>query len=104
MRTLLFTGKGGVGKTTVAAATALADVKAHHDSGRYDLLVVDCAPTAETLRLLALPDVLTRFMERAFPVGRQLVKTVRPMLTRVTTMPVADDAVLGALQRMWERL
>ena len=37
---------------------ALIDVKTHVESGNYDMLVVDCAPTAETLRLLALPEAL----------------------------------------------
>ena len=83
---------------------ALSDVKAHHESGRYDVLVVDCAPTAETLRLLALPDALTWYMERVFPVGRQLVRTVRPVLSRVTSLPVADDDVMSSVQHMWDRL
>ena len=37
---------------------ALAEVQDHYRSGSYDLLVVDCAPTAETLRLLSLPEAL----------------------------------------------
>ena len=83
---------------------ALADVKAHHDAGEYDLLVVDCAPTAETLRLLSLPDVLTWWMEKVFPVGRRLFGTLRPILSRATAMPLAGDDVLGAVQRIWDRL
>ena len=43
---------------------ALADIRAHAESGEYDVIVVDCAPTAETLRLLSLPDVLTWYMDR----------------------------------------
>ena len=41
---------------------ALADIKSHAASGDWDVLVVDCAPTAETIRLLSLPDVLTWYM------------------------------------------
>src|SRR3954452_20215369 len=37
---------------------ALADIKSHAQGGEFDVVVVDCAPTAETLRLLTLPDVL----------------------------------------------
>jgi arsenite-transporting ATPase len=83
---------------------ALADVKAHHESGRYDLLVVDCAPTAETLRLLSLPDALAWYMERVFPMGRRLVATVRPALSRLTAMPIADDGVMAAVARLWDGL
>ncbi len=50
---------------------ALIDVKTHVESGAYDVLIVDCAPTAETLRLLSLPDVMQWYIERIFPVERQ---------------------------------
>jgi arsenite-transporting ATPase len=66
--------------------------------------VVDCAPTAETLRLLSLPEVLSWYMEKMFPIGRRVAKVVRPMLTKVTSMPVADDAVFEAAARFYERL
>ena len=43
-------------------------------SGEWDVVVVDCAPTAETIRFLSLPDILARYMERLFPVGRRVNK------------------------------
>src|SRR5437762_1545034 len=46
---------------------SLTDVKHHVDSGRYDLLVVDCAPTAETLRLLSLPEAMNWYIDRIIP-------------------------------------
>ena len=66
---------------------ALADIKAFADSGDYDLVVVDCAPTAETLRLLSLPDVLGWYMQRVFPAQRNITRTIRPLLARVVNMP-----------------
>ena len=83
---------------------ALADIREHADSGRWDVLVVDCAPTAETIRLLSLPDVLDWYMERVFPVGRRINRVVSPVLGRVTRLPVADDHVFGATRRFYERL
>ena len=50
----------------------LVDIKAYADSGEWDVIVVDCAPTAETIRLLSLPDVLRWYMERVFPTSRRL--------------------------------
>ena len=64
---------------------SLTDVKRHVDSGRYDLLVIDCAPTAETLRLLSLPEAMNWYIERIFPVERRVVKTIRPLLSRLTS-------------------
>jgi arsenite-transporting ATPase len=83
---------------------ALTDVRAAARSGRYDLLVVDCAPTAETLRLLSLPEALNWYIERIFPIERRIVKTIRPLLSRVTSMPIADDKIFKAIESFHERL
>jgi arsenite-transporting ATPase len=83
---------------------SLTDVKRSAESGAYDLLVVDCAPTAETLRLLSLPDALGWYIERIFPVERRIVKAVRPLLSRVTSMPIADDKIFAAVERLHRTL
>jgi len=83
---------------------ALADIKQYADSGEWDVVVVDCAPTAETIRFLSLPDILARYMERLFPVGRRVNKLVSPVLSRVTSLPVAGDQVFAATSRFYERL
>ena len=83
---------------------ALADLADHADSGRWDAIVVDCAPTAETLRLLSLPDVLGWYVQRLFPVGRRLNKVVAPVLGRMTALPVAGDEVFTASQAVFDRL
>jgi arsenite-transporting ATPase len=82
----------------------LSDIKAFATSGEWDVIVVDCAPTAETIRFLSLPDVLSWYMERIFPVERKVVRAVRPLLSRVTTMPVAGDEVFAATRRFYDRL
>lgn len=83
---------------------SLVTVRDHVRSGEYDVVVVDCAPTAETLRLLSLPEVLSWYMEKMFPIGRRVAKVVRPVLNKVTSMPVADDKVFAAVQRFYDRL
>src|SRR2546425_5145999 len=83
---------------------SLTDVKRHVDSGRFDLLVIDCAPTAETLRLLSLPEVMNWYIERIFPVERRVVKTIRPLLSKLTSMPIADDRIFAAVERLHRNL
>src|SRR5207302_4947680 len=83
---------------------SLIDVKQHVESGKYDLLVVDCAPTAETLRLLSLPEIMNWYIERIFPVERRVVKTIRPLLTKLTSMPIADDRIFNAVERLHRNL
>ncbi|HET7482737.1 MAG TPA: TRC40/GET3/ArsA family transport-energizing ATPase [Actinomycetota bacterium] len=83
---------------------SLADVKRHHDEGPYDCVVVDCAPTGETLRLLSLPDILQWYMERIFPVERRVMGALRPVARRVTNLPLPDDSVYGAVRKFYDRL
>src|SRR5438874_3659990 len=83
---------------------ALIDVKNHVESGNYDVVVVDCAPTAETLRLLSLPEIMSWYIERIFPVERRVVRTIRPMLTKITSLPIAEDRVFGAVERLHRNL
>ncbi len=83
---------------------ALSDVKDHAASGQHDLLVVDCAPTAETLRLLSLPEILGWYMDKIFPVERKVVKAMRPVLTRVVSMPIAGEEVFDAAEGFYGRI
>ncbi|HUL86147.1 MAG TPA: ArsA family ATPase [Actinomycetota bacterium] len=83
---------------------ALIDVKTHVESGKYDCLIVDCAPTAETLRLLSLPEIMNWYIERIFPVERKVVKVVRPLVSRMTSLPIAGDQVFDAVERLHRNL
>src|SRR5712691_8662837 len=83
---------------------SLIDVKTHVEGGRYDVLVVDCAPTAETLRLLSLPEIMNWYIERIFPVERRVVKTIRPIVSKMTTLPIAGDPVFAAVERLHRNL
>jgi arsenite-transporting ATPase len=83
---------------------ALTDIVSVERSGDFDVLIVDCAPTAETIRLLSLPDVLSWYMDKAFPLGRRLTKSLGPVVARVASIPVAGDEVFGAADRLYNQL
>jgi arsenite-transporting ATPase len=83
---------------------ALLDLHERARSGRYDVIVVDCAPTAETLRLLSLPEVLGWYVERLLPVQRHLTRALRPAVSRVTSMPLPDDGVFASIRVLYDRL
>jgi len=83
---------------------SLASVRDHVESGDYDVIIVDCAPTAETLRLLSLPEVMSWYMDKMFPVGRRVARVVRPVISRVSSMPVADEQVFDSVARFYERI
>ena len=83
---------------------ALLELRLHALSGEWDVIVVDCAPTAETLRLLALPEALGWYMTRVFPVERRVVKALKPMLSRAAGVPMPGDSVFDAIQRLHDEL
>ncbi len=83
---------------------SLIDVQHYAASGDYDVIVVDCAPTAETLRLLSLPDALGWYMERIFPIERKIARVVRPVLGQMTSMPLPADALHGSVEKLYRNL
>jgi arsenite-transporting ATPase len=83
---------------------SLTDLRRYHEEGSFDAIVVDCAPTAETLRLLSLPEIARWYMERVFPIERRLVKAVRPLLQRVTSMPFAPERFYSTVEKLYRNL
>ena len=79
---------------------ALLELRTQVLSGEWDVVVVDCAPTAETLRLLALPEALGWYMDRVFPAERRIVKALRPVLSKAAKVPMPHDTVFDAIERL----
>ncbi|GAA4614108.1 ArsA family ATPase [Saccharopolyspora hordei] len=82
---------------------ALTEVHRLAASGLWDTVLVDCGPTAETLRLLALPESLAGYLERLFPAHR---RAVRGLLAGIAGSDQVQrwDAVADGLGRLAERL
>ncbi|HEX2194885.1 MAG TPA: ArsA family ATPase [Candidatus Limnocylindria bacterium] len=76
----------------------------HHDSGNYDVIVVDAAPTGETLRLLSLPEAAKWWMDKIEPIGRRISKLTGPIIQRVVGMPMPGDDVFNAGEDLFRRL
>jgi len=76
----------------------------HVESGRYDVVVIDAAPTGETLRLLALPEASRWWVDRIAPIGRRVSRIGRPVIERMIGVPVPRDDVFAAAERILARL
>ena len=76
----------------------------HVESGRYDVIVVDAAPTGETLRLLSLPEASRWWVDRIAPIGRRVSRLGRPLIERMIGVPVPRDEVFAAAERLLDRL
>ncbi|GAC1702140.1 MAG: ArsA family ATPase [Candidatus Limnocylindrales bacterium] len=89
------------GMDEIAGLLRIAD---HHDSGKYDVIVVDAAPTGETLRLLSLPEAAKWWLEKILPLQQKLTKVAGPIVRRMIGMPMPGDAVFAQGQRLFHEL
>jgi arsenite-transporting ATPase len=83
----------------------LLKVRQHNQEGVYDALILDAAPTGETLKLLSLPDHMSWYVEKIFPLQRRAAKLVRPFANRTRSLPpLPEDSVFAAGQRFYEAI
>jgi arsenite-transporting ATPase len=83
---------------------SLLQLKSAHESGVWDVIVVDCAPTGETLRLLSFPDVARWWIDKVFPFERQILSTAGPIARTLLDIPVPTHAVFSDIKRLSENL
>jgi arsenite/tail-anchored protein-transporting ATPase len=76
----------------------------HVDRGEYEMIVVDAAPTGETLRLLSLPEASRWWIEKIAPIGRRVQKLGGPVLRRIVGVPMPSDEVYESAEQLLERL
>jgi arsenite-transporting ATPase len=80
-------------------------VRRHSREALYDALIVDAAPTGETLKLLSLPDQIGWYVEKIFPIQRRVASVVRPFARRAKSLPpLPEDSVFAAGQRFYEAI
>jgi len=68
-------------------------VKRYYWEGFYDLIILDCAPTDSTIRLLSFPDVLNWYLKKIFPIQRQVVKIARPVTRKALGFSLPGEGV-----------
>src|SRR4051794_21383603 len=83
---------------------SLLQIKRHHEESGFEAIIVDCAPTGETLRLLSFPDVCTWWLEKVFPWERRLMAAARPFARTLLDIPLPSEAVMDDVQRLARNL
>src|SRR6202048_63381 len=71
---------------------------------RYDVIVLDCAPTAESMRFVSMPTTLEWYMKHVFPFQRGLLKAVRPLANRVSPVELPTDSYFANIKDLFGRL
>src|SRR5436190_1821255 len=79
---------------------SLLQLKRHYEADEFDAIVVDCAPTGETLRLLSFPDVASWWLEKVFPIERRLMSAARPFARTMLDVSLPSEAVFDDVQRL----
>lgn len=83
---------------------SLLMIRQHSCEGHYDCLIVDCAPTGETMRLLSFPDIARWYMEKLFPWERRIVTRLRPVVQPLVPVPLPTDKVYAALEVLFHHV
>ena len=93
-------GRGAHRAARPRRAVRLLRLRRHAESGEFDVVVVDCAPTGETLRLLSLPDVARWWLDRVFPQSSAALDAARPFARAVLDVALPDDDALDEVNRL----
>ena len=83
---------------------SLLRLQAAHESAEWDAIIVDCAPTGETLRLLSFPDVARWWIDKVFPLERQILAAARPLARSLLDIQLPSQAVFADIQRLSKNL
>jgi arsenite-transporting ATPase len=83
---------------------SLLQVEQYHDSGKFDVIIIDAAPTGETLKFLSFPDVAKWWLEKIFPVQRRAAQVLGPVVQPILGIPLPTDEVFDAIKTGLTRL
>src|SRR6267142_1025767 len=84
--------------------SAMMYVNQFRREGRYQAIVLDCAPTAESLRFISMPTTLDWYMKHIFPFHRGLLKAVRPLANRVSPVELPTDSYFANIADLFGKL
>lgn len=84
--------------------SAMMYVNQFRKEQRYDAVVLDCAPTAESLRFISMPTVLDWYMTHLFPLERKVLKAVRPIANRVSPVELPGDSYFANVLELFQKI
>ncbi len=79
-------------------------INSYVKQGKYDLIILDCAPTGESIRFISIPTALEWYMKKIFKLERRIVGYVRPVARRISDVPMPGDEYFDAIENLFNRL
>ncbi len=84
--------------------SAMMYINQYRREQTYDVIVLDAAPTAESMRFISMPTTLDWYMKHIFPFQRNLLRAVRPIANRVAPFELPTDSYFLNIRSLFERL
>ncbi len=84
--------------------TSLLYVNKYYREREFDVLILDLPPTGESLRFVSMPTVLKWYMKKIFRTERLVMKVARPIVSRLSDVPLPDESYFSALENFYEKL
>jgi arsenite-transporting ATPase len=84
--------------------SAMMYVNQYRREAKYDVIVLDCAPTAESIRFISMPATLDWYMRHVFPMQRSVLKAVRPIANRISPVELPPDSYFGNILDLFRKL
>ncbi len=83
---------------------ALLYINQYVRENTYDVIILDCAPTGESLRFVSIPTTLEWYMNRIFKLERNLARIAGPVIEKVSSVPIPKDAYFQNIQNLFDKL
>jgi len=83
---------------------SLLRILKYYKEGRFDVIIIDCAPTGETLALLSFPEMLRWWMEKLFPIKKTAIKVMGPVMEPLLKIPMPSGQVIDEIDKMYYAL
>ncbi len=88
----------------MADLLSLLEILRHYREGKFDVIIVDCAPTGETLAFLSFPEMLRWWIEKLFPVKKKVLKATGPLVESLFKLPMPSEQVLDEIDNIYYQL
>ncbi len=83
---------------------SLLKIREFYDNGRYDVAVIDCAPSGNTARMLAIPEAIRWYMEKYFHIEKRVVTAIRPIAEKLSRVPMPDKEIFSAFEELYKKI